>query len=106
MDMSLIRLALRNVLANALKYSPPGTPVNVRVWDSDEPLALMIDVSDSGTGIQAELLPRLFSRGARGRRSLVGSGPRAVNRPASDGAARRHGRTTLRLSINQTVSAD
>ncbi len=35
MDMSLIRLALRNVLANALKYSPPGTPVNLSIRDSD-----------------------------------------------------------------------
>jgi PAS domain S-box-containing protein len=67
MDMSLIRLALRNLLANALRYSPPGTPVTLRVSDSDQPLALVLDVIDQGPGIQSELLPRLFERGTRGR---------------------------------------
>jgi len=114
MDMSLIRLALRNVLANALKYSPPGTPVNVRVWDSDEPLALMIDVSDSGTGIQAELLPRLFNRGARGAARLSGLGlglyivrqVMALHGGTVEVVGTGPGGTTLRLSINQTVSDD
>jgi PAS domain S-box-containing protein len=67
MDMGLLRLALRNLLANALRYSPSGSPVRLRVWDSDEPLALVLDVIDEGPGIQDELLPRLFERGTRGR---------------------------------------
>jgi signal transduction histidine kinase len=67
MDMGLLRLALRNLLANALRYSPAGSAVRLRVWDSDEPLALVLDVIDQGPGIQADLLPRLFERGTRGR---------------------------------------
>ncbi len=67
MDMGLLRLALRNLLANALRYSPPGSPVTLRVTDSDQPLALVLDVIDRGPGIQGELLPRLFERGTRGR---------------------------------------
>jgi PAS domain S-box-containing protein len=67
MDMGLLRLALRNLLANALRYSPPGSPVTLRVADSDQPLALVLDVIDRGPGIQPELLPRLFERGTRGR---------------------------------------
>ncbi len=67
MDMGLLRLALRNLLANALRYSPPGSPVTLRVADSDQPLALVIDVIDQGPGIEPELLPRLFERGTRGR---------------------------------------
>ena len=65
MDVSLMRLALRNLLSNALKYSPRSAPVVVRVADSDEPLALLIDVIDSGPGIPGELLTRLFERGDR-----------------------------------------
>jgi PAS domain S-box-containing protein len=67
MDMGLLRLALRNLLANALRYSPPGSPVTLRVTDSDQPLALVLDIIDRGPGIQRELLPRLFERGTRGR---------------------------------------
>jgi PAS domain S-box-containing protein len=67
MDMGLLRLALRNLLANALRYSPAGSTVTLRVADSDQPLALVLDVIDQGPGIQPELLPRLFERGTRGR---------------------------------------
>ena len=66
MDMSLMRLALRNLLANALRYSPGISPVVLHVMDLDEPLALRFEVADAGRGIPAELLPRLFTRGARG----------------------------------------
>ncbi|MFO1271434.1 MAG: PAS domain-containing protein [Rubrivivax sp.] len=65
MDVGLVRLALRNLLANALAYSPPGSTVTVRVADSDEPLALLLDVVDQGPGIAPALLPQLFERGAR-----------------------------------------
>jgi PAS domain S-box-containing protein len=74
MDMSLMRLALRNLLSNALKYSPPASEVVVRISDSDEPLALVIDVADAGGAIPADVLPRLFKRGARGKHSGVPAG--------------------------------
>ncbi|MFG6432551.1 PAS domain S-box protein [Roseateles sp. LYH14W] len=66
MDMSLLRLALRNLLSNALKYAPGASPVTLHVMDFDEPPALQFEVVDTGPGIARELLPRLFSRGARG----------------------------------------
>ena len=67
MDMSLMRLALRNLLSNALKYGRPDTPVVVRLQDSDDPLGLMIDVEDVGPCIAPGALPMLFERGARDR---------------------------------------
>jgi signal transduction histidine kinase len=66
MHSGLMRLALRNLLGNATAYSPPDSLVTLRIDDSDEPLALVIDVCDTGPGIPADLLPRLFQRGARG----------------------------------------
>jgi len=66
MDSGLMRLAVRNLLANALGYSPAGSAVILRVLDWDEPLALVLEVVDFGAGIDAALMPRLFERGARG----------------------------------------
>lgn len=67
MDMSLMRLALRNLLANALKFSPPDEMVSIRISDSDAPLALIIDVVDKGPGVAPEVLPQLFERGVHAR---------------------------------------
>jgi PAS domain S-box-containing protein len=66
MDSGLMRLALRNLLANALRAAPAGTPVVLRVRDREDPPALMFSVSDQGPGIPGALLPRLFERGTRG----------------------------------------
>lgn len=74
MDTGLMRLALRNVLGNALSYSPAEAEVVLRVVDSDEPLALVFEVVDQGPGIAEDLLPRLFERGARGTHGLPGHG--------------------------------
>lgn len=74
MDSGLMRLALRNVLSNALAYSPAESPVILRVTDSDEPLALVFEVLDTGPGVRDELLPRLFERGVRGNQDVPGHG--------------------------------
>lgn len=74
MDIGLMRLALRNLLDNALAYATPGSRVTLRVADSDEPLALLFEVADSGPGIAPALLPRVFERGTRGRLDLHGQG--------------------------------
>ena len=64
MEMNLMRLALRNLLANALKYSGDAA-VHIRLTDSDDPLAFVFEVSDGGQGIAAELVPHLFERSVR-----------------------------------------
>jgi len=66
LDMSLVRLALRNLVVNALRHSPPGASVTLAVQDSDDPLALLIDVINHGPALDEALRGRLFERGARG----------------------------------------
>ncbi len=83
MDMSLMRLALRNLLSNALRYSAPGQPVVLHLMDCDEPLALLLDVIDTGPGLPASLLPRLFERAAH--RQTGPTSEEAPQRPASGG---------------------
>ncbi|PIG07213.1 PAS domain-containing sensor histidine kinase [Comamonas sp. 26] len=66
---ALMRLTIRNLLHNALAYAPAETQVALRISESDEPLALILEVIDQGPGIPAELLPRLFDKGSRGNHS-------------------------------------
>ncbi len=49
-----------NLLQNAIKYSPFGGPVAVRLAQDQDQARL--EISDAGIGIPAEVLPRLFSR--------------------------------------------
>jgi two-component system sensor histidine kinase MprB len=69
-DLVLIERAISNLIDNALKYSPPGTPVEVTVRDGE------VVVADHGPGIPAEDLPRIFDRfyRAAGARSKPGAG--------------------------------
>jgi PAS domain S-box-containing protein len=63
-DARLLRHILTNLLGNALKYSPPDTPVHCTVrGDGDR---LQLEVADRGIGIPAQDLPRLFERFHRG----------------------------------------
>jgi len=58
-DVERVRIALRNVIENALKYSPTtGLPVEVRV-QRDEASAL-VSVRDYGPGISLEEQARVF----------------------------------------------
>ena len=51
---------LVNLLDNAIKYSAPDTPIEVRVRATDD--RLEIAVADRGIGIPPEDLPRVFGK--------------------------------------------
>ncbi|GMT97759.1 hypothetical protein KH5H1_18780 [Corallococcus caeni] len=56
---------LTNLVENALRYSPPGTPVVVRLREEDGQVRL--DVEDRGIGIPEESVPQLFTPFFRAR---------------------------------------
>jgi heavy metal sensor kinase len=66
-DPLVLRQAFLNLLDNAIKYTPAGGRITVRIADSRE--GAIIDVSDNGPGIPAELQPRIFDRFYRGDQS-------------------------------------
>jgi PAS domain S-box-containing protein len=113
MNMSLMRLALRNLLFNAIASGPDDTPVTVRLTDSDTPPAFFIDVYDRGPGfVDAKLLSRLFQRGASGQapgKTGYGLGLYIVRRVMElhGGYAELHhnqpGRTCMRLALLQST---
>lgn len=59
-DRDRLGQVFRNLLSNALKYSPEGGEVLVRIEDRGDGAAVAI--RDSGLGIDADALPRLFDR--------------------------------------------
>ena len=59
--IQLIEQSLSNLLSNAIRYCPPGTPVTVGARGLDEE-TLELFVADRGPGIAAEHLPRIFER--------------------------------------------
>lgn len=59
-DPQRIGQVLHNLLDNALRHTPSGGHVDVRV--TADPRDLVIAVTDDGDGIPAEHLPRIFER--------------------------------------------
>ena len=58
-DVKLLRYVIRNLLANAIKYSPKQSPVIVDVYC--EPEWVVISVSDNGIGIPEKDMEKLFT---------------------------------------------
>jgi signal transduction histidine kinase len=67
-DAQKLRQALDNLVANALKFTPRGGRVRVRVWREGDNVAF--EIADTGPGIVPEEQATIFDRyrqGARGR---------------------------------------
>jgi signal transduction histidine kinase len=66
-DPERIAQVLRNLLGNAAKHMPEGTPIELRAAPADG--AVRIEVSDRGPGIHPDDLRRIFEKFGRGRSS-------------------------------------
>ena len=74
-DAVLVEQAFVQIVDNAAKYSPPGSPINVTARRNGSDVIL--SVSDSGVGLTAEENEKLgqrFFRGARHAGTTSGSG--------------------------------
>jgi signal transduction histidine kinase len=69
-DPERLQQVLANLLDNAVKHSPTGSTIDVRVAAGEEGRA-MVEVSDRGTGITEEELDRAFEKFSRGRHGTV-----------------------------------
>ena len=57
-----IERAIKNLISNAIKYSPNGKDIDVSVKMSDSPDFVEIDVTDHGIGIAQKDLDKIFER--------------------------------------------
>ena len=63
-DADRLRQVVWNLISNAVKFTPDGGRVDVGVWRRDA--TIEIRVTDSGVGIDADLLPQIFGRFRQG----------------------------------------
>ncbi len=74
-DRRLLRLAIKQLIDNAAKYSPAGTPLEIRVQQDENTIS--VDVTDHGKGIPEREQKRIFERFFRSpsiRQQIPGSG--------------------------------
>ncbi len=106
-DQRLMKLAIKQLLDNALKYSPPDTPIEIHVRDGNGEIT--VAVTDHGAGISAQEQKRIFERLYRSpsvHHRIPGSG---LGLSIAQGIARAHhgdlsvtsrpGETTFRLTL-------
>lgn len=67
-----VGIAVRNLVGNAIRYTPDGGKVDLNVRVRDD--MVWIEVTDTGPGIAEELLPRVFDRFFRASTQIEGSG--------------------------------
>jgi signal transduction histidine kinase len=68
-DAAAIREALRNLIENAIRHTPPGTDIKVTVGPAGS-----IVVEDNGPGVAAEAIPDLLQPFKKGSASNEGAG--------------------------------
>ena len=106
-DRRLLRLAIKQLIDNAAKYSPAGTPLEIQVRQREN--MVTVDVIDHGKGISEREQNRIFERFFRSpsvRHQIPGSG---LGLSIAHSILQAHhgdltvtsqpGRTTFRLSL-------
>jgi signal transduction histidine kinase len=87
-DAGRLHQVITNLLTNALKFTPAGGRVTIEAGPAGGDAVLR--VTDTGVGIPAEDLPRIFDRFWRGRQAAHTSGS-GIGLALAAGLARAHG---------------
>ena len=64
-DRDRVTQVLTNLIGNAIKYAGTGSSVTVAAWVTNE--GVVVEVADTGPGIAADEIPRLFDKFYRAR---------------------------------------
>jgi two-component system phosphate regulon sensor histidine kinase PhoR len=71
-DGNRIEQVLLNLIHNAIKFTPSGGPIQCRVTPRGDHVA--VSVRDTGVGISADDLPRIFERFYKADKARAGGG--------------------------------
>jgi signal transduction histidine kinase len=90
-DPLRIEQVLWNLISNAVKYSPQGSPVEVKIGREDQ--QAVITVNDEGAGIDPAVAPQLFEPFARSEGTFSRAGGTGLGLYISKRIVERHGGT-------------
>ena len=68
-DVPRLQQVFWNLLKNAIKFTPHGGCVGIRCRPNEE--HVVVEVNDSGIGIEPEALPRVFNAFEQAERSIT-----------------------------------
>jgi signal transduction histidine kinase len=94
-DERWMHQVVTNLLGNALKFTPAGGTVTIRTRQDGS--RAVLQVADTGIGIPADELPRIFDRFWRGRAAAQTSGS-GIGLAVAAELARAHGGTLTAAS--------
>lgn len=97
-DADRLGQVLTNLLANALRFTPPGGRVSIEAQGESE--AVRLAVADTGSGIAAEDLPHIFERFYRADRARAqATGGSGIGLAIVKHIVEAHGGTVAVLSV-------
>jgi PAS domain S-box-containing protein len=104
-DAARLQQIVWNLMKNAVKFTPAGGRIEVRTWNPDE-LTIAVSVTDSGIGISAEALPRIFSAFEQADDSITRSfGGLGLGLAIASTLAQKHGGTLSAYSEGRDAGA-
>ncbi|RSK46963.1 hybrid sensor histidine kinase/response regulator transcription factor [Hymenobacter rigui] len=100
-DRNVLDKVFFNLLSNALKYTPGGGRITVRVQPAEEGRAVQVQVTDTGRGIRAQDSPHIFEWFYQGEQPATGKGS-GMGLALAQGLVRLHqGQLTFSSQVGQ-----
>jgi len=72
-DRARLQQVFWNVLSNALKFTPEGGTISIRSFNQDQ-RKLLFEITDTGIGIERDVLPKVFDAFEQGLKPTEGLG--------------------------------
>jgi signal transduction histidine kinase len=101
-DQARLSRVLVNLIGNAIKYSPDGGEIVVRLARDGN--AALLSVEDTGMGIPGDDLPHIFDRFYRGANVMTATAGTGIGLSTARRIVERHGGTITATSIEGSGS--